>query len=136
MFSGDLPDKRCEPVRWHFESTNPSKGEPYEMKSNSEDDSRMPASDPGHIMKLKEFKLKFGSRKNDALERGGISLDIPPGDYRLLAVWEDTTSRGARESEWTGKLTSGEVNLSVAASDAKLEVAKPNLSEKEAASKP
>lgn len=88
---------------------------------------------PGHIMKLKEFKLKFGSRKNDASKRGWVCLDLPPGDYKLFAVWTDTTSRVAREGEWTGKLTSEEVNLSVATPDAKLEMPKSTLLEREAA---
>ena len=69
----------------------------------------------GHGVKVKDFSVKFGAGKNDKLESGWVNLQLTPGDYKLRAVWSDTTSRGAAEGEWTGKLTTGEVDLKRAA---------------------
>jgi hypothetical protein len=68
---------------------------------------------PGHIVKVKEFSVKIGSKKNDELESGWVSLDLTPGDYMLRAKWTDTTSGAAHEGEWTGDLTAGEVDLKI-----------------------
>lgn len=69
--------------------------------------------------------MKFGANKNDKLERGWVNLQLTPGDYKLRAVWSDTTSRGAAEGEWTGKLTTGEVDLKIAAANAGADAGKP-----------
>ena len=82
---------------------------------------------PGHIVKLKEFSVKFRAGKNDKLESGWVNLDLTPGDYKLRAVWSDTTSRGAAEGEWTGKLTTGEVDFKLTAANAGADTGKPNI---------
>ena len=82
---------------------------------------------PGHIVKLKEFSVKFRAGKNDTLESGWVNLDLTPGDYKLRAVWSDTTSRGAAEGEWTGKLTTGEVDFKLTAANAGADTGKPNI---------
>ena len=69
-------------------------------------------------MKVKEFNVKFGAGKNDKLESGWVNLQLTPGDYKLRAVWSDTTSRGAAEGEWTGKLTTCDVDFKLAAANA------------------
>ncbi len=80
---------------------------------------------PGHIVKVKEFNVKFGAGKNDKLEPGWVNLQLTPGDYKLRAVWSHTTSMVAPEGEWTGKVTTGEVAFKLAAADAGADAGKP-----------
>lgn len=67
----------------------------------------------GNIVKLKELTMKLGAKKDG--ER--VNLDLSPGDYKLRAVWSDTTSMVAPEGEWTGTLTTGEMDIMVVAPD-------------------
>lgn len=80
---------------------------------------------PGHIVKVKEFTLKLGSRKNDELERGWVSLDLPPGDYKLRVKWSDSHALMTHAGDWTGELTTDEVDLKIAAANAGADAGKP-----------
>jgi hypothetical protein len=80
---------------------------------------------PGHIVKVKEFTSKLGSKKNDERERGSVSLDLPPGDYKLRAKWSDSHALVTHAGDWTGELTTGEVDLKIAAADGGADAAKP-----------
>ncbi len=75
----------------------------------------------GNIVKLKEFTIKLGAKKDG--ER--VNLDLPPGEYKLRAVWSDSTSRVAPEGEWTGKLTTGDVDFKLAAANKGADAGKP-----------
>ena len=62
--------------------------------------------------------MHFDTRKTEMQRRMAAGLPLQPGDYKLRAVWSDTTSRGAAEGEWTGKIATGEVAFKLAAAEA------------------
>ncbi len=72
---------------------------------------------PEHILKVKEFKLLLDSQENTRPRVQAASLHLPPGDYQLRVKWGDAKATNLNEGEWTGEITSGEVDLKITAAN-------------------
>ncbi len=79
---------------------------------------------PGHLLKVKEFVLRFDVEANTTPQAQTADFHLPPGDYQLSARWSDSHplvgNEGAHESDWSGELASGEVDVTLAAGTAGL----------------
>ena len=76
----------------------------------------------GHIMKVKEFPVRFMPAQN-----GGLRFVLPPGEYKFrcelnlpgeTAIRRDGTQATPAEGEWTGTLKSGELDVKLVAPEA------------------
>jgi len=72
----------------------------------------------GHIVKVKEFTLRLDAQKNKEVAANVAGFHLPPGDYKLHVKWSDSHSLVTHTGDWTGELTTGEVDLKIAAADA------------------
>jgi len=68
---------------------------------------------PGHITKVKEFTIKLGARGEDEAELYWAVLALPPGEYTLHANWSDSHPWVTHVGDWTGELTTGEVEFRI-----------------------
>ncbi len=68
---------------------------------------------PGHITKVKEFTIKLGARGEDNAELHWAVLALPPGEYKLHATWSDSHPWVTHVGDWTGELTTGEVDFRI-----------------------
>lgn len=68
----------------------------------------------GSVVKIKEITMKIDAVKGDKPQWGWVNLQVPPGDYKLIANWSDSHALVAHTGDWTGELTSGEVDIKIA----------------------
>jgi hypothetical protein len=74
---------------------------------------------PAHLLKVKEFILRFDVAAKSSQQAQTAGFHLPPGDYKLCARWSDphplAANEKANESDWSGELASGEVDVTLAA---------------------
>lgn len=70
----------------------------------------------GHVAKVKDFTLSFDAPDNKELAWFAPKFrKLQPGKYKLRCVWADAHPSVSSADAWTGKLTTSEVDFTLAA---------------------
>ncbi len=70
----------------------------------------------GYVAKVKDFALTFDASDNE--ERAWFSpkfRNLEPGRYKLRCIWSDAHPSVSAAADWTGDLTTGELEFTLAA---------------------
>ncbi len=70
----------------------------------------------GHVAKVKDFTLSFDAPDNTELAWFGPKFrELVPGQYKLRCVWSDAHPSVSNAGDWTGELTTSDVDFTLAA---------------------
>jgi hypothetical protein len=101
-----------------------SKGEDHWAENGNVDIVAIPMTcvlPAGHVAKVKDFTLSFDAPDNKELAWFAPRFRrLEPGNYKLRCVWADAHPSVSTAGDWTGELTTSELDFTLAALDAPL----------------